>query len=77
VPDATPTAQEIEDAIARDLAEGVMSATGDGESATAMDPRVRLEALRELQARQTARQTARPNGWGGCGFGRVVPPGGA
>jgi hypothetical protein len=81
VPDATPTAQEIADAAATAAAEGVASASGDGESATAMDPEKQLDIADRLAAREIAAGTNRNggavSGWAMLRPARVIPPGGS
>jgi hypothetical protein len=80
VPDATPTAAEIAAAAATAAAEGVASATGDGESATAMDPLKQLDVADRLAAREIAGATnphgGARSGWGMLRPARVVPPAG-
>ena len=74
-----PTPTEIADAAAVTAADGVASATTDGNSATAMDPLKQLEVADKLAARALG-ESANPNGgkrsgWAGLRPARVTPPG--
>ena len=75
-----PTADEIAAAAALTAAEGVQSATADGQSVTSIDPLKQLDVADRIAKREalagTNPQGGSRSGWGMLRRARVVPPGG-
>ena len=75
----TPTPNEIADAAAELVADGVAAAASDGQSVTAMDPMKQLDVADRLASRTLGQQANAAGGsrspWGMTRIARAVPPG--
>ena len=73
-----PTAAEILEAAAINAADGVISATVDGNSATGIDPLKQIQVADKIAARGAIAGTnangGARSGWNGLRPGRMVPP---
>jgi hypothetical protein len=74
-----PTSAEIATAAATTAADGVQSATADGQSATAIDPLKQLDVADRIAARESLAganpQGGSRSGWRTLRPAQVVPPG--